>query len=153
MRLIPGAAILLWLGVMAFFAFLVAPAAFASLDRDAAGRFVNVMFPRYYAVGTALGLVALCAVAARWLGAGRPLEGWLGLGLVALMLVLTLYSWLMVLPAAHAAREAVRQSAAAGSLSSEALAFARLHRLSGVLNASVMAAGVLFLIVEGARTR
>jgi uncharacterized membrane protein len=152
MRLIPGAAILLWLGVMAFFAFLVAPAAFASLDRDAAGRFVSVMFPRYYAVGTALGLVALCAVAARWLGAGRPLEGWLGLGLIALMLGLTLYSWLVVLPAAHAARDALRQ-AAAGAPSTEALAFARLHRLSGVLNATVMAAGLLFLIVEGARSR
>lgn len=153
MRLVPGAAILLWLGVMAFFAFLVAPAAFASLDRDAAGRFVSVMFPRYYAVGTALGLVALCAVAARWLGAGRPLEGWLGLGLIALMLVLTLYSWLVVLPAAHAAREAVRQAAVATALSTEALAFARLHQLSGVLNATVMAAGLLFLIVEGARSR
>jgi uncharacterized protein DUF4149 len=153
MRLIPGAAVLVWLAVMAFFAFLVAPAAFASLDRDAAGRFVSVMFPRYYAVGTALGLVALGAVAARWLGAGRPLEGWIGLGLVALMLILTLYSWLVVLPAAHAAREAMRQSATAGGLSSEALAFARLHRLSGVLNAAVMAAGALFLIFEGARPR
>jgi len=153
MRLIPGAIVLVWLAVMAFFAFLVAPAAFASLDRDAAGRFVSVMFPRYYAVGTALGLVALCAVAARWLGAGRPVEGWVGLGLVALMLVLTLYSWLVVLPAAHAAREAVRQAAAAGALSTEALAFTRLHRLSGFLNGAVMAAGVLFLIVEWARSR
>lgn len=152
MRLLPGAAVLVWLGVMVFFAFLVAPAAFSSLEREAAGRFVGVVFPRYYAAGTALGVVALGAAAARWLSAGRPPGDWLGLGLVALMLALTLYAWLVVLPAAHAARDALRQSGAlAGTVSSEALAFARLHRLSAILNSTVMAAGVLFLIVEGVR--
>jgi hypothetical protein len=154
MRLLPAGAVLVWLTVMAFFAFGVAPAAFSSLEREAAGRFVSAMFPRYYAVGTALGLIALLAALARWLGAGRPVGEWLGLGLLALMLALTLYSWLVVLPAAHAAREAMRQAgAAAGVASSEALAFARLHRLSGILNATVMATGVLFLILEGVRRR
>ncbi|MGH7316078.1 MAG: DUF4149 domain-containing protein, partial [Candidatus Rokuibacteriota bacterium] len=51
MRLLPAAAVLVWLGVMAFFAGVVAPAAFAALDREAAGRFVSAVFPRYYAVG------------------------------------------------------------------------------------------------------
>ncbi len=154
MKLLPGAAILLWLGVMAFFAFLVAPAAFSTLEREAAGRLVSVILPRYYAVGTVLGASALAAAGARRLGAGRPIGEWLGLGLVALMLALTLYAWLVVLPAAHAAREALRQSAAtAGAVPGEALAFARLHRLSGLLNATVMAAGVLFLILESVRPK
>ncbi|HET8575832.1 MAG TPA: DUF4149 domain-containing protein [Methylomirabilota bacterium] len=154
MRLIPAAAILVWLAVMAFFAFGVAPAAFSSLEREAAGRFVSAVFPRYYAVGTALGLSALLAAVMRGLGTGRSVGEWIGLGLLALMLALTLYSWLVVLPGAHAAREAMRQAgAAAGAASSEALAFARLHRLSGILNATVMGAGVLFLILEEVRRR
>ncbi len=152
MRLLPATAVLLWLGIMAFFAFLVAPAAFASLDREAAGRLVSVMFPRYYAVGAALGGIALVTLGVRWLRAGRPPGEWVSLGLVLLMLALTLYAWLVVLPAAHSAREALRQAGVqAGAVSTEAAAFTRLHRLSGILNATVMAAGVLFLIVEAVR--
>ena len=33
MRLLAGAAVLVWLGIMAFFAGVVAPAAFGTLDR------------------------------------------------------------------------------------------------------------------------
>ncbi len=154
MRLLPAAAVLLWLGIMAFFAFLVAPAAFASLEREAAGRFVGVMFPRYYAVGAGLGILAVAALGARWVRSGWSPSEWLSLGLALLMLALTLYAWLVVLPAAHSAREALSATGVAtGAVSTEAAAFARLHRLSGVLNAAVMAAGVLFLIVEAVRRR
>jgi uncharacterized membrane protein len=152
MRLLSAAAVLVWLGVMAFFAAVVAPAAFASLDREAAGRFVSAVFPRYYAVGAALGGLALLALAARgMMGPRRPTE-WLPLALVAVMLASTLYAWLVVLPAAHTAREAMRQSAPApGAVSTEAAAFARLHRLSTWLNGATMLAGALFLAATGLR--
>lgn len=152
MRLLPAAAVLLWLGVMAFFAGIVAPAAFATLDREAAGRFVSAVFPRYYGLGAALGGLALAALMARLLlGRGRPGE-WLPLLLLLVMLATTLYAWLVVLPAAHAAREALRQAApVTGAVSPEAITFARIHRLSGVLNGVTMLAGVLFLAVLGVR--
>jgi uncharacterized membrane protein len=152
MRVLPAAAVLLWLGMMGFFAGIVAPAAFATLDREAAGRFVSAVFPRYYALGVALGGLALAGLVLRaGPGRGRPWD-WVPLGLVIVMLATTLYAWLAVLPAAHAAREALRQAAPApGTVSTEALAFARLHRLSGLLNGAAMLAGVLFLIVVGLR--
>ena len=152
MRLVPAAAVLVWLGVMAFFAGVVAPAAFSTLDREAAGRFVSAVFPRYYAAGAALGALALAGLGLRLvLGPRRPWDG-LPLLLVAVMLAATLYAWLVVLPAAHAAREALRQSGSApGAVSTEALAFARLHRLSGVLNGTAMVAGVLVLATVGLR--
>src|SRR5262245_36984705 len=152
MRLVSAGAVLLWLGVMAFFAGIVAPAAFTTLDREAAGRFVSAVFPRYYALGVALGGLALAALVARaLLGRGRPGD-WLPLLLVVVMLATALYAWLAVLPAAHAAREAARQAAPAGGAASvEAMAFARLHRLSGILNGVTMLAGVLFLVVLGVR--
>jgi uncharacterized membrane protein len=152
MRLLPAAAVLVWLGIIAFFAAVVAPAAFSTLDREAAGRFVSAVFPRYYAVGAGLGALALAALGVRLaLGARRPWDG-LPLLLVAVMLATTLYAWLIVLPAAHAAREALRQSAALpGAVSTEVLAFARLHRLSGLLNGAVMLVGVLVLAAEGWR--
>jgi len=69
--------------------------------------------------------------------------------LVLVMLVTTLYAWLVVLPAAHAAREAARQ--VVGAASAEAMAFARLHRLSGMLNGVAMLAGALCLVALGIR--
>ena len=150
MRQLTLAAVAVWLGAMGFFAFIVAPAAFTTLDREAAGRFVSVIFPRYYAVGLALGLVALFGLAVRWMGgAWRGLD-WLSAGGVLLMLALTVYAGAVVLPAAHAAREAARE---AGADPSAAAGFARLHRLSGILNVIVMASGMLVLVLETVRRR
>ena len=146
-RSLPGLSLALWLGAMMFFAFLVAPAAFRTLDREAAGRLVTAIFPRYYQVGVVLGLLALAGCAGR--GPQRARD-WLSLGLVALMLALTVYSWLVVLPAAHGAREALRRGDA-GATSPEASRFARLHRLSSLLNGAVMLAGVAALVMEVTR--
>jgi len=135
---------------MGFFAFVVAPAAFTSLEREAAGKFVGAVFPRYYTIGLALGLAALAGLGARWLGGGWRGSDWVPVGLVLLMLALTLYAGAVVLPAAHAAREAMRQ---AGMDPAVATGFARLHRLSAMLNGIVMISGVLLLVIELSRRR
>jgi len=54
------------------------------------------------------------------------------------------------LPAAHTAREAAR---GAGADPAAAAGFARLHRLSGILNVIVMASGILVLVMETVRRR
>ncbi len=82
-------------------------------------------------------------------GGWRGLD-WLSAGGVLLMLALTLYAGAVVLPAAHAAREAAR---AAGADPAAAAGFARLHRLSGILNVIVMASGILVLVMETVRRR
>jgi uncharacterized membrane protein len=152
MRIMAAGAIVCWLGVMAFFGAVIAPAAFSTLDREAAGRFVSAVFPRYYAVGAALGGLALLALLVRLLLRDDRSGGWVSLLLVALMLASTLYAWLVVLPAAHAAREALhRTGAATGTVSTESLAFTRLHRLSSVLNGVSLLAGILGLVAVGLR--
>ena len=152
MRIMAAGAIVCWLGVMAFFGAVIAPAAFSTLDREAAGRFVNAVFPRYYAVGAALGGLALLALLVRLLLRDDRSGGWVSLLLVALMLASTLYAWLVVLPAAHAAREALHQTGAAtGAVSTESLVFTRLHRLSSVLNGVSLLAGILGLVAVGLR--
>jgi uncharacterized membrane protein len=152
MRIMAAGAIVCWLGVMAFFGTVIAPAAFTTLDREAAGRFVSAVFPRYYAVGAALGGLALLALLVRLLLRDNRSGGWVSLLLVALMLASTLYAWLVVLPAAHAAREALhRTGAATGAVSTESVAFTRLHRLSSVLNGVSLLAGILGLVAVGLR--
>jgi hypothetical protein len=149
MRSLASITVSMWLGVMAFFSFAAAPAAFTTLDREAAGRYVSALFPRYYAVGMALGALALVGA----LGAASH-GGWragdrLALGLVLVMLALTAGAWLWVLPAAHAAREAMQHAGGAGSPA--ASRFAQLHRLSSVLNVIVMIAGILLLVQQTTR--
>jgi nitrate reductase gamma subunit len=150
MRSLAGIAVALWLGVMGFFAFVVAPAAFTALDREAAGRFVGAVFPRYYVVGAVLGSCALVALIAQRLRDDSRHGDWLLGALVLAMLALTLYAWLAVLPAAQAAKEAMRR-ASSGPGEVEALSFSRLHRLSTILNGAVMLAGTAFVVLDVVR--
>ena len=144
MRLLALAAVSSWLGIMGFLALAVAPAAFSALPREEAGRLVGAIFPRYYAAGAILGGLSLAALAVSGLGRAWRIGDWAVAGLVGLMLALTLYGWLVVLPAAHAAREAMLT---AGPASAEALAFGRLHRLSTALNGAVIAAGLAAVLL------
>jgi|SRR6266850_5541342 len=150
MRQLTLAAVAVWLGAMGFFAFVIAPAAFSVLDREAAGRFVSAIFPRYYAIGLALGIVGLFGLGVRWLAGGWRGLDWVTAGLVLLMLALTLYAGAVLLPAAHAARETAR---AAGADPAAAAGFARLHRLSSILNVIVMVSGILVVVIETVRRR
>ena len=135
---------------MGFFAFVVAPAAFTALDREAAGRFVGAVFPGTTWSGRCSGRVrwwpsspSACAPTAGMVigSAARSVLG---------MLALTLYAWLAVLPAAQAAKQAMRHASSAGG-GVEALSFSRLHRLSTILNGAVMLAGMAFVVLDVAR--
>jgi hypothetical protein len=56
-------------------------------------------------------------------------------------------------PQAEAAWAAVRAARSEGVPTAEALRFARLHRLSGILNLVVMGAGVVLVALEAVRGR
>ncbi|MXR21352.1 DUF4149 domain-containing protein [Halobacterium bonnevillei] len=49
----------LWLGSIVFFSLIAAPALFDELGQERAGDAVNVVFPKYYAFGVAMGVVPL----------------------------------------------------------------------------------------------
>src|SRR5262249_41170756 len=150
MRQLTLPAVAVWLGAMGFVAFIVAPGAFGALERDAAGRFVSAVFPRYYGIGLALGLVASFGLGVRWMGGPWRGLDWTVAGLVLLMLALTLYAGAVVLPAAHAAREAAR---AAGGGPAPARGFSRLPRLSRILHGIGMLPGILAVVLETVRRR
>lgn len=143
-----------WLGAMAFFSIFVAPAAFSVLDRESAGRLVTTVFPRYYAFGATLGVVALAAVVGQLLATGGRQAAWWTLGLLLLMLGLTFYAILVLEPHIQQTRLALRSAGIApGSGAPEAQAFARLHRLSVVLNGVTLLAGLALICLEAVRSR
>ena len=51
----------MWIGVMAFLSFVVAPTVFGVLGPPQAGDVVGAIFPRYYGIGVGLGVAAFAA--------------------------------------------------------------------------------------------
>lgn len=144
----------IWLGAMAFFSIFVAPAAFSVLDRESAGRLVTAVFPRYYAFGAALGLVGLVSVVGRLFVTPGRQPIWWTLALLLLMLGLTFYAILALEPQIQESRLALRSAGIApGSGAPEAQAFARLHRLSVILNGVTLLAGLALICLEALRSR
>jgi hypothetical protein len=147
-------AISAWLGMLAFFAFAVAPAAFGILERPAAARLVSTVMPRYHWAALALGLAGALGMLARPSSAGG---GWLDrvpLLLVLVMLAVTAVSLFVFLPEMEGLRDAALAARAAGRADApEVLRFGRLHVLSSAAGTAVMAAGVAVLVLEALRGR
>lgn len=154
MKIVTIAAISAWLGVLAFLAFVIAPAAFGTLERGAAARLISVLMPRYHWIGLGLGGVALIGILAR---RNQPATGWsdrLPLLLVVLMLVLTAGSLFALLPRIESLRDAALAARAAGQESAPAVVrFRQLHTLSSLSGISVLIAGVGALVAEALRGR
>jgi uncharacterized membrane protein len=140
----------LWVGEIAFFSFVAAPAIFGVLDTARAGQVVGAIFPRYYALGTAAAATALgCGVV---LTRRAVAPGWWRAAVVSLALGLaaTLWAGQVVHPRAQHLRAALAASGAAPSENSE---FQRAHRLAVVLNGVALLAGVVGLGLSAAALR
>ena len=125
------------LGSMVFFAAVAAPAVFAFLPEDMRGLFLRGIFPRYTAWGIAVAAIAAAlAFPADMLSAAV-------LGLVAGAFLAVRQG---LLPRINQARDA----RAAGDEGAKA-DFARLHRLSVLINLAQMLAlvAVIFLLAKG----
>jgi uncharacterized membrane protein len=141
-----------WLGAMGFFAFVMAPIAFSVLEREAAGRLVAAVMPRYHWMSVGLGLLALAGVIGRSRREAPALLDRVPGVLLLVMLALTLYSLFVVLPEIEPLRVFARSAfGRGGPPSPEALRFARLHRLSTALSLAVMVSGMAVVALEALR--
>jgi hypothetical protein len=143
-------ALVVWLGEIIFFSFVVAPTVFGVLEVERAGQVTSAIFPRYYAIGMgAGGLAVACAVV---LARHAATPGWwwaagatLGLGLAA-----TLWAGLVVRPRTEQLRAAARAAAVAPS---DDPAFGAAHRLAVVLNSVALLSGLAGLGLSAAALR
>ncbi|MFQ5521910.1 MAG: DUF4149 domain-containing protein [Candidatus Methylomirabilia bacterium] len=133
-----------WLGAMIFFSFLVAPTAFSVLDRASAGQLLNVLFPRYYLFGIGMGALALAGVVGRLVQSGGKEIPWGPLALLLLMLAMSGFSLLVLLPHLQALRQAMPGARPSG-------AFAQAHRLAVTLNLATILAGLALVAIDGLR--
>ncbi|MDX2165874.1 MAG: DUF4149 domain-containing protein [Deltaproteobacteria bacterium] len=146
-------ALAVWLGTVAGFSFVVAPAVFGALPVQQAGELVGHIFPAYYALGYGAGAVLFgsAALLRRWT---RPAGGaWLASALIAgAALAVSLYAGLFVQPRASALRPQLHEAGAPAAVREE---FDALHasavRLNGaVFLAQIALAGIIAAQLRGA---
>lgn len=135
-------AVSLWAGGNAIFTLMLTPILFKTESRDVAGRIVGNLFPGYFRWGLACGVVALiCRLA------GRGLASRLPVALLAVMLSITLFQALYIEP--HAADLKRRIGSFETSSKDDPLRkeFSKLHGISAVCNLTVLAGGVVLVIL------
>jgi len=135
-------AISLWAGGNAIFSLLLTPILFKTEGRDTAARIVGNLFPAYFRWGLACGVIALiCRLA------GRGFDVKLPVLVLICMLAVTSFQAFYVEP--HAA-ELKRQIGSFEATSKDhplRKEFSKLHGVSAICNLSVLAGGVLLVVL------
>jgi uncharacterized membrane protein len=140
-------ALIVWVGEVVFFSFVVAPSLFQVFPAGDAGRAVGAIFPTYYRIGYVCGAVLLIAGAVLPGAAGSRLWWSVNSLLVAVMLGATLYAGLVIQPRATALRPQIHDASAPQTVKDE---FSRLHRLAVMLNGVVLLGGLVVSVTTAA---
>ena len=130
--------LVLWIGGIVFFSFVVAPAAFSQLPSGQAARIVRISLIGLHYIGIVCGIVFLFATSLVPLERATVLRSTLGL-----MLLCTAISQFGVTPQIERIRESVGGSIQAlPAKDAGRAAFDRLHQLSVALEGVVLLAGL-----------
>lgn len=140
LRLLFVIAVGVWLGTVVSFSFVVLPTIHRVSAPGDATQLLRRLFPRYYGAGIVCGFTALALVSLARSADILPVSEALRLALpVAGGLLLSLLAQYVLLPRMHEARDRQPER------------YAALHRVSAMLNSTVLA--LLLLAVAGAVTR
>jgi hypothetical protein len=135
-------AVSLWLGGAALFTFVLTPLLFRNESRDTAARIVGLFFPGYFRWGVACGIVALIC---RFILSGKGMVP--AAVIIAVMLVLSSVQAFYIEPRAA---ELKRQIVSFETTSKDhplRRQFSKLHGISAVCNLSVIAGGVVLVVL------
>jgi uncharacterized membrane protein len=143
-------ALMVWVGEIVFFSFVVAPAVFRTLPTQTAGQTVGAIFPIYYAVGYVCGALLLLACGGFLLQQGT--RAWWGVvtGLVTVMLAATLYAGIVIQPRASALKPQMHSGPGNTAVRQE---FDRLHGRAVQLNSLVLLCGIAACVLTAAKMR
>ena len=135
-------AVSLWAGGNAIFSLMLTPILFKTEGRDIAARIVGNLFPAYFRWGLACGVIALlCRLAGRGLDAKLPVI------LLVCMLVVTSFQAFYVEPRAAELKRQIGSFEATAKDHPLRREFSKLHGVSAVCNLSVLAGGVLLVVL------
>ena len=150
-RIVFLAALVVWVGAIVCFSFVVAPALFQALPVETAGQALAIIFPRYYGIGCGAGAALVAAAGLLAWHAPEPMPWRFAVGAGLLMLVMTAYAGLVIQPRADALRPHLRHGP--DPQVTAQLEFDRLHRLAVQLNALTLLGGLGLLGATAWRLR
>jgi len=139
-------ALAIWLGETVFLSLVAAPTLFRNMPSPAeAGQVMTLLFPAYYWLGAACGLVVAVCSLLLWRRTAPPNRAWpLAAAVAAVGMIGCLYAGQVMLPRTAELRAEMRAEAEPGAARSE---FDRLHRRAVQLNVGVL---LLTLAAAGA---
>ena len=135
-------AVSLWAGGNAIFTLMLTPILFKTESRDVAGRIVGNLFPGYFRWGLACGAIALiCRLAGRGFDLRLPV-----IVLVA-MLAVTSFQAYYVEPRAAELKRRIGSFETTSKEDPLRKEFAKLHGVSAVCNLTVLAGGIVLVLL------
>ena len=135
-------AISLWAGGNAIFTLMLTPILFKTESRDVAGRIVGNLFPGYFRWGLACGVIALVC---RLAGKGFYLK--LPVIVLVVMLAVSSFQAFYVEPCAAELKRQIGSFETTSKKDPLRKEFAKLHGVSAVCNLTVLAGGVLLVVL------
>lgn len=144
-------AVSVWLGSVAFFSFVAAPAIFRTLPKQQAGDVVGAIFPTYYWVGHVCGAVALAGLVVAARSGGWSVRAAVAGLLLVVMLGANVYAGFVVQPKVVKAKVEIREATSEHSVPPPIELkerFDKLHKLSVQLNVVVLAGGLVVLALS-----
>lgn len=135
-----------WLGGIVFFSFVVTPTLFKQLPKETTSKVLEALFPKYYFLGYFCGAAALLThLVLGFQAAGGFSWFFLKLAVLLAMVVLTYYAGLVVFPETHRLKSEIQSKAAEEISPGVQGQFDKLHRISVLLNLSILALGLAFI--------
>ena len=135
-------AISLWAGGNAIFTLMLTPILFKTESRDVAGRIVGNLFPGYFRWGIACGVIALvCRLA------GRGFELKLPVIVLVAMLAVSSFQAFYVEPRAAELKRQIGSFETTSKDHPQRKEFSKLHGVSAICNLTVLAGGVLLVVL------
>jgi len=146
-------AMAVWLGGVVFFSFFTAPVIFERLPRHQAADLISVIFPRYYNLGYACGILMIASGIYP-----VTLQPEIGLPVVTFTLAIlatfiSFYAGRVIMPRVRKLRQTAASSAGTPDHASNRSAYNRAHQLSVTLNSIVLVLLVTQVLLYGYRVR
>jgi len=132
----------LWAGGNAIFTLMLTPILFKTESRDTAARIVGNMFPVYFRWGLACGVIALlCHLAGRGFSIKLPVI------VLVVMLTVTSFQAFYLEPRVAELKQRIGSFESTSKEDPLRKEFSKLHAVSAVCNLTVLAGGVLVVVL------
>ncbi|MBI5642698.1 MAG: DUF4149 domain-containing protein [Deltaproteobacteria bacterium] len=144
LRFIFLTSLVVWMGMLIFFTFFVAPSIFKVLPRELAGDLVGDIFPKYWMIGYIAGILTLASL----IGMSIIEKAFpaIRIAILALMTAITFYSGLVLFERARAVMVEVKASSDPVKKEELRKNFKKIHIESAVLNMAVMISGLAVVL-------